>query len=147
MKKLTVLLALLLFTCAAGAQELPKRKVWDWKFFAASAASVGLMVLDVETTQRSLQRCWYCTEQSAWLFGSRRPSRGRMYSRLIPIKAGEIGISALLKRRKSGDLQKAWWFPQFAGSVIHTVGIAGNLGQPASPRPKTCPAAGAGCAP
>lgn len=119
-----------------------KKRVVDWKFITVTALSIGAAVLDVEGSQRALRRCPTCTEASSWLLGP-RPSRGRMYATILPLKVAETW--AAYKLKKSG--KPAWVAVPFAGGGVNLFGGLHGLSIKASPPiAQTCPAGGAGCA-
>jgi hypothetical protein len=91
MKRLVAFLLLILVATPMWSQEMkrrtkqetnqemkdvPKRKIFDKKFWLATAAIVGTTVLDVETTARCLRRPACAEGNSLW---GRSPSRAKMY--------------------------------------------------------------------
>ena len=111
MKKLVLVLLLIAIPC--GAQEIkhlpkrrplrdktemldvPKRKVFDKKFWLATLVVVGSTVLDVESTARCLRRPG-CAEGNS-IYG-RHPSRGRLYGIKGPLAAFTIWSTWWWKR-------------------------------------------------
>ena len=101
MKKLILLLLLVATPCLSQQirsqemRDVPKRKIFDKKFWLATAAIVGTTVLDVETTARCA-RSSTCGERNP-LWG-RHPTRAKMYGIKGPLAGFTIWATWWWKR-------------------------------------------------
>jgi hypothetical protein len=94
MRKLILLLLLIATPCLSQEmRDVPKRKIFDKKFWLATAVVVGTTVLDIEMTARCV-RSHTCVERNP-LWG-RNPSRAKMYG----IKGSLAGFT----------IWSTWWW-------------------------------------
>ncbi len=124
MKGVLLTVVLLLVSLPSPAQ--PKRRVLDKKFWLALGSAVGLMVADIELSQRCI-RAGVCREANP-LLGQ---SRGRAYAVNAAILVPMTIVSYHLKkgqdmnRRKKGDIP--WWVPPAVKGSSHIAGMAITL--------------------
>lgn len=77
MKRLVLVLLLVAAPCLGQQmRDVPRRKIFDKKFWGATAFVVGTTVLDVETTARCLHRPGCAEGNGLW---GRNPSRAKLY--------------------------------------------------------------------
>jgi len=123
MKRVLPTILLLLVSLPTLAQAQPKRRVLDKKFWLALGSAVGLMVADVELSQRCI-RAGTCREANP-LLGQ---SRGRAYAVntaiLVPVTIWSYHVKKGQDRtgRQKGDIP--WWFPSAINASSHVVGMS-----------------------
>jgi hypothetical protein len=101
MKKLILVLLLVAAPCwPQEVKDVPKRKIFDKKFWFATAMIVGTTILDTESTARCLHK-HTCREGNP-IYGP-NPSRARMYGIKAPMAAFTIWSTWWWKR---DDLRK-----------------------------------------
>ncbi len=100
-----------------------KPRVFDRTFAFLTVMAAAATVADVELTANCLKTAANCRESNPLM--GKDPSRGRMYGVNVPIFAGEMMVSRML-RRKSPE-RKSWMMPPLALTGMHTVGAASNL--------------------
>jgi len=91
----------------------PKPPVADKKFVFLATIHTAAMIADYETTQGCIARN-SCYELNP-IFGSRYPSRRRMYAIGGAITAASVYSAYSLKRKK----KRYWFVPLLAGTAVH----------------------------
>jgi hypothetical protein len=99
-------------------RRLAKERAADGKFWALTAASAGLMVADIEGTQRCL-RSGTCREGNPLM----PSSRAKVYAVQVPITVGITYLAYRLKKAKCA----AWWLPHTALIGAHGIGFTLSL--------------------
>jgi len=98
-----------------------KSRIFNRTFAILAAVSAAATVADVELTANCLKTSVNCHEANP-LWG-KDPSRARLYGVNVPIYAGEMMLSRVLRRKE----RKAWMMPLASLTGIHAVGAASNL--------------------
>jgi hypothetical protein len=100
------------------------RNTHSYRGFAILATiSVAATIADVELTSNCLKTSANCREANP-ILGS-NPSRARLYGFNVPITAGEILLSGVLRRRSPE--RKFWRVPLISVTGTHAAGIASNM--------------------
>ena len=94
-------------------EEAQKTKVADRKFWLLVSVNTASMVADYETTQSCLKRLT-CKELNP-IFGSKYPSRARMYA----IGGALTGLSVYGSYRLKKKGKWYWWLPLAGSTVMH----------------------------
>ncbi len=98
-----------------------KPRIFNRTFAFLAALSAAAMVADVELTANCLKTVVNCHEANPLL--GKDPSRERMYGINVPIYAGEMMLSRVLRRKE----RKAWMMPLASFAGMHAVGATSNL--------------------
>ncbi len=98
-----------------------KPRIFDRTFAFLAAVSAAAMVADIELTANCLKTAVNCHEANPLM--GKDPSRARLYGINVPIYAGEILISRLLRRKE----RNTWMMPLVSVTGMHAVGAASNL--------------------
>jgi len=101
----------------------PKVRTFNRSFTVLALLSAAAMVADVELTANCLKTVPNCRESNP-LMGS-DPSRARLYGVNVPIYAGTILLSRMLRHR-SPD-RKVWMTPFLSFTGAHVVGVSSDL--------------------
>jgi hypothetical protein len=101
----------------------PKVRTFDHTFTLLAILSAAATVADIEMTANCLKTVQNCRE-SNFLLGS-DPGRARLYGVNVPIYAGQIMLSRVLRRRFPE--RKLWTIPLLSSAGTHAVGVASNL--------------------
>jgi hypothetical protein len=108
------------------ARSIPspaRPRTFDRTFALLATVSAAMMVADVELTANCVKTVANCREANP-LFGS-DPSRARLYGVNVPIYAGEVLLSQIL-RRKFPE-RKSWMRPFLSLTGAHGVGVVSGL--------------------
>lgn len=96
-------------------------RIFNRTFAILTAVSAAAMVADIELTANCLKTAVNCHEANPLL--GKDPSRARLYGVNVPIFAGEMMLSRMLRRKE----RKAWMMPLVSLTGMHSVGAASNL--------------------
>jgi hypothetical protein len=94
---------------------------FDRAFALLVTVSAVATVADLELTANCLKTVANCREANP-LLGS-DPSRARLYGVSVPIYAGQVILSRMLRRKE----RKTWMMPLVSLTGMHAVGAASNL--------------------
>ncbi len=111
------------FVAARNIPAPVRPHTFDRTFALLATMSAAMMVADLELTANCVKTVTNCREANP-LFGS-DPSRARLYGVNVPIYAGEVLVSQLL-RRKFPE-RKSWMRPFLSLTGAHGVGVVSGL--------------------
>ena len=119
------ILAASLLTVPITGKDKPAPRTADRKFWALTAATGAVTVLDVELTQHYLQTAPWHRERNP-LYGP-QPSRVRMYSTVAAENLLGAYLGYRLKKSRHRRLRRLWWVPQTVVIAGHGAGIVVTL--------------------
>ena len=122
----TVLVTILLLLVSLPGSAQPKRRALDKKFWLALGSAVGLMVADVELSQRCI-RAGTCREANPLLGQSRARAYAVNAAILVPVTIWSYHVKKGQDRtgRQNGDIR--WWLPSVIKSASHAAGMSIGL--------------------
>lgn len=99
-----------------------KERLLDGNFFLMASSDIGLSLADSAVSSAYVSHNPYCHE-SDFLYGSLHPSPTRFFVQASLTSAGAIGLSYLLKRKRS----RFWALPIAIDGVSHFAGVVNTV--------------------